>query len=105
MLSVAHVQVCRKKERKKEKRKVKIFHQSQHVDRLSVLEDGFPFQLSLSLCFDRGAGLQDHFAALGIEEGAELVRAGWFWGVVGLLCGWSFILISMGVFSRAGGHA
>ena len=61
-----------------------IFHQSQHVDNLSAFTDGFPFLLDASLYFDR-AGLQDEFSAFSIEEGAELVRAGWFWGFVGLL--------------------
>ena len=75
-----------------------IFHQSQHVNDPSVFADGFPFLPPAYLYFNR-AGLQDKFAALGVEEGAELVRAGWFWGVVGLL--WSFILISMGL-SRLG---
>ena len=76
-----------------------VFWLSQHVDDPSVFADGFPFLLNPSLDFDR-ARLQDHFAALVVEEGAELVRAGWFRGVVGLLC----VLISIGAFQRLGSH-
>ena len=74
-----------------------VFLLSEHVDDLSAFADGFPFLLENSLDFD-GAGLQDHFAALGVEEGAELVRAGYFGGVVGLL--WSLVW----GFSRLGSH-
>ena len=60
-----------------------VFWLSQHVDDPSVFADGFPFLLHPSLDFDR-ARLQDQFSALVVEEGTELVRAGWFGGVVGL---------------------
>ena len=71
-----------------------IFHQSEDVDDPAIFANGFPFLLE-ALHFD-GAGLQDQFSALGIKEGAELVRAGWLFGDVVLLR--SFVLISMGAF-------
>ena len=73
--------------------------QSEHVDDPSVFADGFPFLLQTSFDFDR-AGLQDHVLALGIEEGAELVRARWSRGVVVLLS--SFVLVSMGASLKVG---
>ena len=67
--------------RRKLKRRLDVLHQSEHVDDPSVLADGFPFLLETSFDLNR-AGLQDHSLAFGIEEGAQLVRAGWSRGVV-----------------------
>lgn len=85
----------------KERKKVEenVLHHSQHVDDPSIFADGFPFLLKTSFDLDH-AGLQDHFLALGVEEDAQLVRAGWFGGVVGLLP--SFVLVSMEAFFKVG---
>lgn len=58
---------------------------SQHVDHFPTFADGLPFlpHEGFHRLDDSGlARLEDHFAAFGVEEGAEFVRAGGLGGDV-----------------------